>query len=109
MYVGRHGGGWQAIGGIDEVKEQSYGRQTTREHHENFIECIRSRKTPNADIEQGHQSAILIHLANISTALGNRRLEFDPVTEQITNDAEANHFLLRKREYREGYVIPEEV
>lgn len=70
-----------------------------------IIDCIRSRNKPNADIEFGHKSAILIHLANIATALGGRRLVFDPNTEQITNDEEANNHILRKREYREGYSL----
>ncbi len=35
-------------------------------HIENFISCIRSRKHPNADVEEGHISAALCHMANIS-------------------------------------------
>lgn len=109
MYVGRHGGGWQVTQRGGKTGDEMPGRQTTPEHHQNFIECIRSRKKPNADIDIGHQSAILVHLGNIATALGGRRLEFNPETEQITNDAEANAHLLRKRSYRAGYEIPETV
>lgn len=105
MYVGRHGGGWQVLVGGDRIKDEMPGRQHTPEHHLNFTDCIRSRNKPNADIEFGHKSAILIHLANIATALGGRRLVFDPNTEQITNDEEANNHILRKREYREGYSL----
>ena len=46
-------------------------------HVENFINCIHSRKRPNSDVEQGHISAGLCHLANISYRLGNRKLVFD--------------------------------
>ena len=105
MYVGRHGGGWQVMVSDDKILDQMYGRQHTPEHHQNFLDCIRDRKTPNADIEYGHKCATLIHLANIATALGGRRLAYDGANEQIINDEEANNHLLRKRPYREGYSI----
>ena len=105
MYVGRHGGGWQVLVPGDKIRDEMPGRQHTPEHHQNFIDRIRDRGKPNADIEIGHKSAILIHLANIATALNGRRLLFDPETEEVTNDAEANGHILRKRIYREGYDI----
>ncbi len=105
MYVGRHGGGWQVVGPGDRIRDEMPGRQHTLDLHADFIDRIRDRKTPYADIEAGHKSAILIHLGNIATALSGRRLIFDPETEQITNDDEANNHILRKREYREGYGI----
>lgn len=42
------------------------------DHHRNFIEAVRSRKVSmlNCDVEEGHQSAALCHLANISYRLG---------------------------------------
>ncbi len=78
------------------------------DHYANFIEAVRSRKpeTLNAEIEEGHLSSVLAHLANISYRLG-RSLKFDPATEKFQGDEEANRLL--KREYRSPYVIPEEV
>jgi hypothetical protein len=76
-------------------------------HVENFIGCIRSRQRPNADIEHGHISAAICHMANISYRLGNRKLEFDASTETFVNDPEANHLL--KRSYRAPWVVPENV
>lgn len=107
MVLGRHGGGWQAINASGEVVAHEYGRQTTMEHIDDFLECVRSRRTPNGSIEQGHHSAVLVHLGNTATALGGRTLSYDSAAETITNDDEANDFLLRKRHYREGFAIPE--
>ena len=78
------------------------------EHFQNWIAAMRSRDAGrlNAEIEQGHLSACLPHLANIACATG-RTLTFDPATETFQGDAEANAMLTRK--YREPYVVPTEV
>ena len=86
---------------------QEYGRQTSNEHRANFVDCVRSREMPNADIEIGHHSAVLAHLGNLGVRLGGRRLVFDAETETISGDAEANALLTRS--YRPPYVVPEEV
>ncbi len=39
---------------------------TTDLHMENWIECIRSRKEPNATVEQGHYGAMACHMSNIA-------------------------------------------
>jgi predicted dehydrogenase len=109
MILGRQGGGWQLF---DESRRKiATDKQRHSEmqaaHVENFISCIRSRNRPNADIEHGHISAALCHMANISYRLGNRKLEFDASTESFVNDPEANH--LRKRTYRDPWVVPEHV
>src|SRR5438128_6829738 len=35
-------------------------------HMANFIECIRSRKEPNASVEIGYRSAVAAHMANVA-------------------------------------------
>ncbi len=77
-------------------------------HFENFINCVRSRKTEDlyCDILEGHLSTTLCHLANISYRLG-RKLIFDPDREKFVGDEEANKSLTRK--YREPYVLPQQV
>lgn len=71
-------------------------------HHRNFFDCIRGdgKQLPNADIEINHRAATLCHLGNIATRLG-RVLHFDPKTEQILDDKEAN--ALVRRDYRQGH------
>ena len=107
MYYGRHGGGWQAYDANGELVRSEYGRQADKEHQDNFIDCIRTRKKPNANVEIGHQTALLCHMANISYRVGNLKLEFDPQTETFTNCNQANQYL--KREYRKPWVVPDNV
>jgi hypothetical protein len=77
----------------------------------NFITCVRSRKKGNlnAPIEEGHISSALGHLANVSYRFG-RTLNFNPESEQVIGDAEANR-LLRDgdRGYRAPYTVSEKV
>lgn len=77
-------------------------------HFQNFVDCVRSRKRAalNCEIEEGHLSTTLCHLANIAFRTG-RKLVFNPQTESFTNDPEANKFLTR--EYRKPYVLPDQV
>ncbi len=113
MFVGRHGGGWQVFTSAKtqsrpgEVVAQQFGRVPDPEHQMNFLNAIRNGEPLNAEIEEGHRSAILEHLANIATRLGGRRLVFDSKTETIVGDREANAFL--KRAFRKGYEITERV
>ncbi len=107
VYVGRHGGGWQAYDSNGELVRSEFGRQADREHQDNFIECIRTRKPANASAEQGHYSAMLCHLANISCRVNNRKLTWDAATETFVDDPEANKYL--KRQYRHPWIITVEV
>jgi predicted dehydrogenase len=77
------GAGWKSIGRSPEG------------HRRNFIDCIKSRKTPMAPVEAGHRTATICHLNNIGMLL-NRRLEWDPVKEQFVDDDEANALVMPK-------------
>ena len=74
MYVGRMGAGWQVYvrqkNRQPVIRDQMHGRFPDKEHQQNFIECVRSRNRPNADIEEGHLSMLLVHYAMISYRLG---------------------------------------
>ena len=72
-------------------------------HAENFVDCIRSRKLPNADIMEGHLSTLHAHLANIVARTG-RNLIFDAGSETVINDSEANLYV--KRVYRSHWATP---
>jgi predicted dehydrogenase len=110
MLMGRHGGGWQVFVRPKDrqpvVKTQMYGRHPDPDHKENFVQCIRTRGRPNADVEEGHRSALLSHLGHISYRTG-RKLHIDRSTEEIVDDPEAMQ--LYKRQGREPWIIPEEV
>ncbi len=108
MYLARHGGGWQAFDRNCKEMAFKHGPEANEQHIENFITCIRSRERPNADIEEGHLSTLLCHLADISYRMGNQSLKFDSQTETFVNNSEANKYL-KKCEYREPWVIRDEV
>lgn len=74
-------------------------------HAQNFIQAVRKRDNAvhHGDIQEGHFTCALIHLANASYRL-QRSLTFDPITEACPQDQEANAIL--KGSYREPYLIP---
>ena len=47
-------------------RESTKGRTHDQDHMKNWVECIRSRDTPNAPAEIGYRSAIAVHMANLS-------------------------------------------
>lgn len=111
MCVGRHGGGWQVYGRPHQrkpvVAAQEFGRFPDPPHRQNFMDCVRSRNLPNADVELGHFAAAMCHFANISFRVGNRPLTIDAKAERFVNDDEANGLL--RPEYRKPFVIPDDV
>ena len=59
-----------------------YTKDQTIDHVQNFIDCCRSRKLPNADVQIGHRSAAASHLGNIAY-VQKRRLNYNPDREEI--------------------------
>jgi predicted dehydrogenase len=74
-------------------------------HAKNFLDCMRSRQKPNADLETvGHPSSLLCHLGNAAWRAG-RTLKFDKETYKFVGDADANQYLTRA-EYRKPFLLP---
>ena len=71
---------------IKKVNGEGLG---TPQHAEGFIQAVRDRKRPFADIEQGHNSTNPGHLMNIAWKVG-RQIRWDARQEQVIDDAEAN-------------------
>ncbi len=42
------------------------GESPSQNHIANWIDCMRSRKSPNAPVELGYRSAVVCHMANLS-------------------------------------------
>jgi predicted dehydrogenase len=74
-----------------------------RWHMQNWLDCIKSRELPVADVEIGHRSVSVCHLANITREL-QRPLRWDPAKEQFVNDTTADRLLTRER--RKGFELP---
>ena len=64
------------------VREDMPGGVTdTTPHMKNFLECVKSRKDPNATVEIGHQAVRTLHLANIALKKQTRAiLDADGIT-----------------------------
>ncbi len=71
-------------------------------HAVNFAKTILGEEKPNAPAEEGHLTAVLCHLCNISTFIP-RPLEFNPETLSFKNDPEADKWI--KRPYRTPWNI----
>src|SRR5690606_3089215 len=99
---------WQAHAPDGKVVAQGGSSNTDHDkaHKQNFIDCIKSGRRPNCDIEIGHLASTLCHLGNIAWRVG-RTLEFDPKAGAIVGDDQAN--ALARRSYRKPWVLPDPV
>lgn len=65
-------------------------------HQGDFLEAVRTRRRPIADVEIGHRSATVCHLNAIAERIG-REVRWDPEKEEIVGDAIASRWLDRVR------------
>ena len=66
----------------------------SRDHHGNFIDCVKSRQITAAPAEVAHRSLTPAHLGNIAMQLG-RKLKWDPQAERFIGDEQADRMLSR--------------
>ena len=71
-------------------------------HHVNFIESIRNRTAPAADVEIGHSICTACTLGNIAAEL-KRPVNWDPEKQEFVDDPEASAYL--HRDYENGYSL----
>jgi predicted dehydrogenase len=102
------GNGYQTYLGQKREPGSSGAGPGEDKHFANFVEAMRRRKPEllTAEIEEGHLSSALGHLANISYRTC-RSLRFDPATEKFIGDPQADGLL--KRSYRTPFLVPEQV
>ncbi len=86
----------------EEVSAKGSNANLTALHARNFLDCMRSREKPHADVEIGHRSTSLSLIANISLAVG-QRLEWDAENERFLNNDAANQLL--HYEYRKPWTL----
>ena len=101
------GAGWQVFARPRREQyslvDRAYGQPPDLPHQENFVQCLRSRKPPNADAREGHLSALLVHYANISLRTGGQKLQIDPQTDEIVDNPAA--MALFRRTYRKPWTL----
>src|SRR5579872_1809699 len=76
----------------EEVDKWKRAQWQAKYHMGDWLDSMRSRKMPLADVEIGHRSISVCHIANITRHIG-RKLHWDADTERFTGDAEANDYL----------------
>jgi PAS domain-containing protein len=75
----------------------------SRDHYQNFLDSVRSRRLTITPAEVAHRSASVGHLGVIAIETG-RTIRWDPATETLTGDPAAERLL--SRAYRRPYQIP---
>jgi len=86
----------------EEIGPNEIRLYESRDHKQNFLDCVKSRKLPICPVEVGHRSISVGLLGEIAMLTG-RKIRWNPETEQITGDAEASALL--GRSYREPWVL----
>ncbi|MBA7620058.1 Inositol 2-dehydrogenase/D-chiro-inositol 3-dehydrogenase [subsurface metagenome] len=99
--IGRRG--WQVT--FKGGKKGPGGPRATSSHATHYRQPLGTPRVSdlNADVEVGHHSAVLCHMANIAMRVG-RRLKFDAEQERFIDDAQANTYLTKQ--YRKGFELP---
>jgi len=70
----------------------------SKEHHWNWLECVKSRKPPIAPIEVAHRSCSTCLIHQIAMKL-KRKVYWEPAKERFRNDDEANSMLARSQRW----------
>ncbi len=94
IFIHVHGGNLEASSPalLKEVigpNEEHLGR--SKGHHQDFIECVKSRGEPKAACEIGHHSATMCHMINLAMRTG-KKLKWDP-DKELFDDDEANRMM----------------
>lgn len=95
-------GGWKVYGQGDAATSNSSDCGTP--HHQDFLDSMRTRAQPAADIEIGHVSSAICHLGNIAYRVG-RTLQYDSREQRFVRDPVAD--VLLTRDYRSPWELPD--
>ncbi|MFQ6037714.1 MAG: Gfo/Idh/MocA family protein [Candidatus Aminicenantales bacterium] len=110
-WIGEHGWIWVNRGGLEahppEILKERIGPGEmrlcrSRDHYQNFLDCVKSRKPTITPAEVAHRSASVGHLGVVAMELG-RKIRWDPDTETIIDDPEATRLL--SRAYRSPWQL----
>ena len=104
VWVDRGGFETQPAGLVNDVIGPNETRlYRSRDHFQNFLDCVRSRALTIAPAEVAHRSASVGHLGVVAIETG-RTIRWDPATETLLDDPGAERLL--SRAYRAPYQLP---
>ncbi|UCD00365.1 MAG: Gfo/Idh/MocA family oxidoreductase [Phycisphaerales bacterium] len=86
----------------EEIGPNEIRLYESRDHKQNFLDCIRSRRLTICPVEVGHRSISVGLLGEIAMLTG-RKITWDPEKERILDDPQA--CMLLGRSYREPWVL----
>ncbi|MCP4257984.1 MAG: Gfo/Idh/MocA family oxidoreductase [Planctomycetes bacterium] len=86
----------------EEIAPNEIKLYESRDHKQNFLDCVKSRKLTICPAEVGLRSISVALLGEIAMLTG-RKIKWDPAKEEIIGDAEASALL--GRSYREPWVL----
>jgi predicted dehydrogenase len=84
-----------------EIKENEIHLYQSKEHHGNWLECIKSRKQPISPIEMGHRACSVCLISHIAMKVPGL-LKWNPKTEKFEGNDRANSMLKNKQRYPYG-------
>ena len=105
MCIGPHGTGWQVFARPRHEQvtlvDRIWGKPVDLDHQKDFVACVRSRKSPAADVEDAHRSAVGPLRQH---ELPGRRAEalVDAKTEAVDSPEAMKYF---RRAYRRPWVV----
>lgn len=79
---------------MEDSSATGNGNEQHRAHVRHFLDCVRDRRRPVADVEDGHLLATMRHLGNIATRPG-RSLRWDPEKEEMEAQRQTHRILPR--------------
>jgi len=103
-FAGGRGGGW--VYDLDGNKVKQFPGDGGGTHQQNFIDAVRSRDRSilHSEVEEGHFSATVCHLANISYRIGQ-----DSTFDQIKSAVQYNPQTLQRAENMQQLLAKNEV
>ncbi len=97
-------GGWKVLDpdGKELPKE---GTAPPPNHWRDFVDCVKTRSKPRADIGSVAQTTVVCHLSNVALYAGET-IRWDAKRQDILGKA-GKSTLQYRRPYRKGYKLPE--
>jgi len=86
----------------EEIGPNEIRLYESRDHKQNFLDCVKSRELTICPVEVGHRSISVALLGEIAM-LTRRKIKWDPENEKIIGDPEASALL--GRSYREPWIL----
>ncbi len=93
---------WRLPSLTREVERVAGDPDMLLKHARAFVDSVRSRSRPAADVENGHHASVPGHLMNIAWRVG-RRIRWDGMTEQVLDDPAAGALVTKS--YRAPWAL----